>query len=116
MALGKRIGPQQHHGARFRHWQRISNAHRMRSDQIHLQLPNLVTRNPHVAQFAHAGGDGIRHLVSLNDVLDHRPRRIHKCACVRREQHRAALNRDLAHRFERQIVSVNVKGFHKSSF
>ena len=71
--------------------------------------------DPDVAEFAHAGSYRVRNFVSLNDIFDSSPRLIHKFASIRHKQHGAALYGHLAHRFQCQIVSVDVQGFHKAA-
>ncbi len=115
VALGERVGPQQHHGARFRDGQRLAHADRVRAHQVDLQFANLVAGDAHVAQFADAGGDGIGDLVAGDDLVDDGARPVDRLARVGSEKHGAALDRHFAHRFERQIVSVDVECVQEGS-
>ena len=68
VALGKGICPQQHHGASLGDGKRLAHSYRMRAHQVDLQFANLVSRDAHVAQFAYAGRDGVRHLFSATSA------------------------------------------------
>ena len=80
----------------------------MRAHQVYLQLANLIPGNADVAEFANAGSDRIGKLVSRDQFSNHRARAIHALARVRREQHGTAIDCDVAHVFEGQIISVDV--------
>ena len=81
----------------------------MGSHQVHLKFANLLARNAYVAQLAHTSGDGVRHAVFRDQRVHHGARPVYSFARLRQEKHRAPLNRDFPHRFQRQIVAVNVK-------
>ena len=80
----------------------------MRANQVDLHFANLLAGNVNVAQLAYAGGDGIGDFVVGDQGIDHGARPLHSCAGVGSEQHRTAFDRDLAHCFQRQIVTVDV--------
>src|ERR1700686_1215637 len=109
MALGERICPQQHHGARLCNRQWFAHAYCMRADQVDLQFTNLVAGNAHIAQFTHAGRDGISDLVARDNVIDHGARLIDCLPRVGRKQCGTALSRHLAYCLEREIISVDVE-------
>ena len=90
------------------------NARRVRAHQVDLQFANLVADNAHVAELAHAGGDGVGDFVAGDDLIDHGARPVHSLARVRRQEHGTAFGRDFAHRFQREIVAVNVKCVQES--
>src|SRR6266850_310891 len=112
VSLGHGVGAQQHHGARLKFTQRLAHADAMRSDQIELQVADLLRRNAHVAQLAHAGVDGIRDLVPRELLFDDRTRAFHRCArsWLKRDWPRLLAN--FAELFQREIVAVNVQWFH----
>ena len=60
------------------------------------------------AQLADTGGDGVRHAIFRDQRIHHGAGPIHSLAGIGIKQHRAALDRDFAHRFECQVVSVDV--------
>ena len=116
ITFGKRVCPQQHHGASFGNGQRLADADSMRAHEIHLQLADLIAGDAHVAEFAHASGDGIRQLIVCDQRVHHGARPVDRFARIRRQQHRAAVAsaRDFTHRFESQVVTVDVECVQKS--
>ena len=83
---------------------------RVRAHQVDLQLANLVAGDAHVAEFAHARGDGIGEFVAGDDVVNHGARTIHGLARVGRQAAPGVVSvRDFAHRFQSKIVTVDVK-------
>jgi hypothetical protein len=62
----------------------------VRAHQVHLQLTNLVAGDAHVAQFAHAGGDGVGELVAGDNLVDDRACQVDCLPRVRRQQGGAA--------------------------
>ena len=90
---------------------RLTYSHSMRAHQVHLKFANLVARNAHVAQLADTGGDGVRHAILRHQCVHHGARPVYGFASLRSQKHRPALHRDFPHRFQRQIVAVDVKSF-----
>ena len=86
----------------------------MRSHQIHLKLANLLARNTDVAQLTHAGSDCVRHSVLGDERIHHRARPAYGLACLRKQKDGTVLNRDSPYRFQREIVTVNVKSVQES--
>ena len=82
--------------------------------QVDLQLANLVAGNADVGQFAHAGGDGVRHAVFRDQRVHHRAGAIDSLAGIGIKQDGTALDRHFPDRFESQIFSVDVQGFQAS--
>ena len=58
----------------------------MRAHQIHLQLADLLGRNAHIAQLAHAGGDGIGNFIVGHHRFHRRSRLLHFFARIWRQQ------------------------------
>ena len=90
VAFGQRIRAQQHHGASFGDGERFADADRVRANQIDLQFANLLAGDADVAQFAHAGGDGVGQFVAGDDLVDDGARQIDGLASVGIEQDGAA--------------------------
>jgi hypothetical protein len=88
----------------------------MRANQIDLQFSNLIACDAYVAQFTHSGRDGVGDFVARDDVIDYRTRLIDCVPCIRGKQHGAPVfdARNLANRFKRQIVPVNVECVQES--
>ena len=70
VALGERVGAQQHHGAGVGDGERFADADGMRAHEIDLQFADLVADNADIAQFADAGGDGVGKLVIGDERVD----------------------------------------------
>jgi hypothetical protein len=81
----------------------------MRAHQVDLQLANLVTGNPDIAQLADAGCDGVGNLFFRHQRIHHVACGVNAFASIRREQHGPAFDCDLPHGFGGQIISGNVK-------
>ena len=72
-ALRQRVRPQQNHGAAHVLAQRFAHAHRVRAQQVDLQLADVIVGNAHIAQLPDARGHCVTHPVVLPPGL--RPRR-----------------------------------------
>ena len=72
----------------------------MRAHQVDLEFTNLFARDPHIAQFAHAGRDRVGQRIACDNLINHGSRPINGLACVRGQQNRPALGRD----FTRQAI------------
>ena len=83
IALGKRIGAQQHHGPGFCDGERVADAHRVRTHQVDLQFADLIAGDAYIAKFADAGGDGVGHLVVGDERVDDGARSVHALARIR---------------------------------
>ena len=116
MALREGVGAQQHHGSSFSNRQRLSHSDCVRTDKVDLQFANLVARDTHVTELANTGGNRIGKMIARNQRVHHRACALHSFARIGRQQHGTAVTRDLAHSFKRQVVSVDVQCFHKSSY
>src|ERR1700722_1379410 len=81
----------------------------MRTQKIYLQFANLLTGNAHVAELAHAGRDRVRQSIAGDDIVDDGSRLVHSFARIGRQQHRPTLDRYLAHRFQSEVVTADVK-------
>jgi hypothetical protein len=80
----------------------------MGAHQVDLQLTNLLARYADVGQLAHSRRDGVRHAIFRDQRIHHGAGAVDGLASARIEQHRPMIVRNLAHRFEGEIVSVNV--------
>ena len=89
----------------------------MRAHQVDLQLTNLIAGNAHVAQLAHASRNSVSDLVAGDDFVDDGASLVHYLTRVRREQGSAPVfnARDFGHRFQCQIVAVDVECVQKGS-
>lgn len=81
----------------------------MGSNQIDLQLADLVRGDANIAQFPHTGRDRVSNFVGGDDFIDDSAGMVDQLSRIGREEHRAALMGDFAYCFQRQIVSVNVQ-------
>src|SRR5215469_6853748 len=84
----------------------------MRAHQVDLKFAYLMARDAHLAELAHARGDGVRNLIAGHQFFDHGASAIHRLACIGRQKHRLMVDGNLAHGFEGEIVSVNVESLH----
>src|SRR3982074_132083 len=88
----------------------------MRTDQIDLQLTNLIALNFDVAKFADSCGDGVRDFVLRHQRIDDRTSAQHGLASVGGQENRALLEGDFPNFLECEVVSVNVQSFHRHGF
>src|ERR1051326_1430456 len=65
IALGERIGAQQHHGASPWLTQWLTDTGRMRAHQVDLQFTDLIRANAHITQLPNARVDGISDAVTF---------------------------------------------------
>jgi hypothetical protein len=81
VALRQRVGAEQHHGAHFSLAERRADTAGMAANQIQLQLPDLIGRDPYCGEFAEAGIDAVDRCVARRQhVLDDRARSLHALA------------------------------------
>src|SRR5216683_1997298 len=100
MAFRKRVGAEQHHGARFGDRQRVANADGVRAHQVDLEFADLFSSNADVAELAYAGGDRVGNFVFGDESVYHGAGAVYGFARVGVEQHGPAGVEvsDLAHR------------------
>ena len=86
----------------------------MRAYQVDLQFANLVAGNANIAQFADAGSDCVGHLL-LATISSTTARAWFTASRASGASNTGApLHRDLAHSFQRQIVSTDMKCVQRS--
>jgi uncharacterized RmlC-like cupin family protein len=108
VAFRKRVSAKQHHGPGLGYGKRFAHANRVGSNQVDLELANLVGGNAHVGELAHAGGNGIGNLVIGDQGVYDGAGLVHGRAGSRIEQHRSAGDCDLLYFFQCEVVSVDV--------
>ena len=86
----------------------------MRPHQIDLQFANLVALDVDITQLPDASGDGVGHFVFFHQRIDHGARADDGFAGIRVEKHDTVFNSNFPDFFQRQTISVQVKGFHKN--
>ena len=86
----------------------------MRTNQIHLQLPDLLARDAHVCQLADPSGNGIGNFVVRHQRIHNGASTIHRFPCCGVEQHWPPLDCGVADLLERQVVPVNVESLQES--
>ena len=85
--------------------------------RLTLQLANLISDDVHIAQLADAGRNCVRNFIVGDESVDDRASAVDGLACVGIEENGSADVglRHFAHRFESEIVSVDVQGLQGSS-
>src|ERR1700691_3948337 len=89
----------------------------MRTNEVDLQLADLISDDMHVAKLADASCDGVRNFILSDERVNHRAGAVNGLARVGIEQNGPPNVgvRYFAHGFEREIVSVDVQGLQGSS-
>jgi hypothetical protein len=85
-SLGEHVGPERHHRAHDRHWQRLPDAGGVTAKQVELQLGERLRRNGDLGEVAESRINAVRRRVAPRKLLDHhsrglhaRPRRARQC-------------------------------------
>lgn len=72
-AFQQGIGSQKQHGPRYRFRKRITDAARVRKNQIQLQIRGVFFLNQHIAELAEPRRNPVNGLLFLNDPFNRRP-------------------------------------------
>src|SRR5450432_1614673 len=84
----------------------------MRAHQVHLQFTNLFTGDANIAEFPHSGCNSVGNLVACDQLVDYGASAFDASTRIGSKDCSSALDRNFADGFQRQIISVNVQGFH----
>ena len=84
-ALGQHIGADQHHGAHHLARQRFAHADAVRADHVALELIQVLARDAHIGEHAHARIHRVDGCFAGGQPVDERARLFHRGAGVRSE-------------------------------
>jgi len=83
----------------------------MAADEIQLQLPQRVGRNPHISEPAKTGADSVNDFTALENVVDQRSRPPNALARFLSQRDRLVRRRDCVKLRERDLPAGD---FHKA--
>jgi hypothetical protein len=80
----------------------------MGAHKVDLKFANLISCDTDIGQFAYTGGDRVRDAIFRDQSVDDRAGAIDGVAGLPMKQDGATVARDVAHRFEGEIFSIDV--------